>query len=68
MDPVKAGVSPNYWEKGRANNYTMTFHPIGFEVNMKLVVLVDRNIGIPDDFGRNNNSCLGIRGTDKYRL
>lgn len=63
MDPNKAGVTPNYWEKGRLANYTMTFYPENYEKNQSLEVYLDRRIGIPEDFNANNDSCVGVRGT-----
>lgn len=68
MDPNKAGVSPNFWEKGRLANYTLIFYPVNYEINQRLEVYVDRRIGIPEDFGKKNNSCLGVRGTDRFLL
>jgi hypothetical protein len=67
MDPIKAGVAPNLWDKSEFANYTLIFEPRGFEINMVLDVYVEKRIGIPDDFGK-NNSCLGVRGTDKLEL
>lgn len=57
MDPNKAGVSPNLWDENQAANYTLTFFPVGYEMGMYADVYVNRRIGIPSDFGKNNKSC-----------
>ena len=68
MNASAAGVSPNYWEKGREATYTMIFSPKHYEINMKVEVWLDKRIGIPADFDKKNNSCLGIRGVDRLLI
>lgn len=68
MDPNKASVLPNLWDKGQRANYTLIFFPVGYETNMQLQVVIDSRITIPPDFGQRNDSCLGMKGTDKLLL
>ena len=67
MNESLAGAAPNLWDKLETANYTLTFSPFGYEINMKLEVHVDSRIGFPPDFGK-NGSCLGVRGTDRFKL
>jgi hypothetical protein len=65
INPKTASVIPNYWEKGKLANYTIKFVPENFEQNMKIVIGLDKRVVIPDNW---NNTCKGIRGTDKVDL
>jgi hypothetical protein len=46
-------------------NYTVLFKPVNYEQNMKVVVGLDRRVVIPDNW---NNTCTGVKGTDKIKL
>lgn len=36
MDPNKASVLPNLWDKNQRANYTLIFFPVGYETNMQV--------------------------------
>ena len=65
IDTKAAGLSPNWWEKGRLANYTLTFNPVNYEQNMKIVVYVNQYVRIPQNW---NKTCKGLVGVDKYNL
>ena len=54
------GVTPNYWEKNTAANYTIGFVPKNYEQAMKILITVPKEIQIPENF-----TCRGLSGTDK---
>ncbi len=58
-----AGITPSYFERAKLANYTLTFKPVNFEANMRILITVPSTIYIPD-----NVTCIGIAGVDNKDL
>lgn len=45
-----ADATPSYFEKGAPANYTISFVPVNFERNMRIIILFPKQIKFSDDW------------------
>ena len=64
LNPITSSILPNDFRQSYAANYTLTFSPLNFQQNMKVVVTLPPEIL----FGSNKVLCYGAAGTDAVTL
>ena len=52
LDRSLIEISPSYWEKAKPANYSFILTPNNYEQNMKIYILLPKQVRVPDNWER----------------
>lgn len=64
LDTASSSIVPDDFRQSKHSNYTLSFKPVNYRQNMKLLLKVPVDIRMP----LNQIKCFGVQGTDVTNL